>query len=116
MSLIKVLRRSRANPEELRTVLCESRRELTIALDDRGDRADDDMALTPAYFFIGRELSSLPNTDRHCQPVSGDSRSLALLHRRWRHQKKMVDHLRSRCKQEYLVTLSARGKGASTTA
>ncbi|KRZ18721.1 hypothetical protein T11_10456 [Trichinella zimbabwensis] len=86
VSLIKVLGRSRANPEELRTMLCE----IEARINDRpltmvSDRVDDEMALTLAHFLIGRELSSLPDRDRHCQPVRRDSRSLALLHRRWRH-------------------------------
>ncbi|KRY11616.1 hypothetical protein T12_1950 [Trichinella patagoniensis] len=42
--------------------------------------------------------------------IRGDNRSLALLHHRWRHQRKMVDHLWSHWKREYLVTLSAPGK------
>ncbi|KRY58771.1 hypothetical protein T03_7489 [Trichinella britovi] len=111
VALTKVLGRSRADPEELRTVLCEieariNDRPLTIV----SDRADDDLALTPAHFLIGRELSALPDRDHHGRPVRGDSRSLTLLHRRWRYQRKMVEHLWSRWKREYLVTLSARGK------
>ncbi|KRX75420.1 Death-associated protein kinase dapk-1 [Trichinella sp. T6] len=84
VALTKVLGRSRADPEELRTVLCEieariNDRPLTIV----SDRADDDLALTPAHFLTGRELSALSDQDHHGRPVRGDSRSLTLLHRRW---------------------------------
>ncbi|KRZ52415.1 hypothetical protein T02_13732 [Trichinella nativa] len=111
LSLIKVLGRKRVNPEELRTVLCEieaiiNDRTLTIV----SDRAYDDMALNLAHFLSSRELSSLPDRDRLYKLVRRDNRSLALLHRRWRHQRKMVDHLWSHWKREYLVTLSAPGK------
>ncbi|KRY86551.1 hypothetical protein T4D_6470 [Trichinella pseudospiralis] len=83
VALTKVLGRSRAGPEEQRTVLCEieariNDRPLTIV----SDRADDDLALTPAHFLIGRELSSLPDRDNQGRPVRGDSRCLTLLHRR----------------------------------
>ncbi|KRZ92121.1 hypothetical protein T08_15317 [Trichinella sp. T8] len=111
VALTKVLGRSRADTEELRTVLCEieariNDRPLTIV----SDRADDDLALTPAHFLIGRELSALPDRYHHGRPVRGDSRSLTLLHRSWRYQRNMMEHLWSRWKREYLVTLSAHGK------
>ncbi|KRY55050.1 hypothetical protein T03_8481 [Trichinella britovi] len=90
VALTKVLGRSRADTEELRTVLCE----IEARINDRplmivSDRADDDLALTPAHFLIGRELSALPDRDHHGRPVRGDSRSLTLLYRRWRYQRKM---------------------------
>ncbi|KRY51746.1 hypothetical protein T03_17621 [Trichinella britovi] len=111
VALTKVLGRSRADTEELRTVLCEieariNDRPLTIV----SGRADDDLALTPAHFLIGRELSALPDRYHHGRPVRGDSRSLTLLHRSWRYQRNMMEHLWSRWKREYLVTLSAHGK------
>ncbi|KRZ79631.1 hypothetical protein T10_10510 [Trichinella papuae] len=67
VSLMKFLGRSRANPEELRTMLCE----IEARINDQpltmvSDRADDEIALTLAHFLIGRELSSLPDRDRHC--------------------------------------------------
>ncbi|KRZ57468.1 hypothetical protein T02_7040, partial [Trichinella nativa] len=101
VALTKVLGRSRADTEELRTVLCEieariNDRPLTIV----SDRADDDLALTPAHFLIGRELSALPDRYHHGRPVPGDSRSLTLLHRSWRYQRNMMEHLWSRWKRE----------------
>ncbi|KRX43665.1 hypothetical protein T06_7562, partial [Trichinella sp. T6] len=94
VALTKVLGRSRADTEELRTVLWEieariNDRPLTIV----SDRADDDLALTPAHFLIGRELSALPDRYHHGQPVPGDSRSLTLLHRSWRYQRNMMEHI-----------------------
>ncbi|KRX12243.1 hypothetical protein T07_12320, partial [Trichinella nelsoni] len=111
VALSKVLGRCHAKPDELRTVLCEieariNDRPLTIV----SDRPDDQLALTPAHFLIGRELSSLPDRDCDGKQVQGDNRVLSRLHRRWRYQRKLVDHLWTRWKREYLVTLSSRGK------
>ncbi|KRY26929.1 hypothetical protein T01_2962 [Trichinella spiralis] len=111
VALSKVLGRCHAKPDELRTVLCEieariNDRPLTIV----SDRPDDQLALTPAHFLIGRELSSLPDRDCDGKQVQGDNRVLSRLHRRWRYQRRLVDHLWTRWKQEYLVTLSSRGK------
>ncbi|KRX20472.1 hypothetical protein T07_8598 [Trichinella nelsoni] len=57
VALSKVLGRCHAKPDDLRTVLCEieariNDRPLTIV----SDRPDDQLALTPAHFLIGREL------------------------------------------------------------
>ncbi|KRX73653.1 hypothetical protein T4E_10785, partial [Trichinella pseudospiralis] len=49
-------------------------------LRDRGQ--DQRSASDDPHFFIGRELSSLPDRDNQGRPVRGDSRSLTLLHRR----------------------------------
>ncbi|KRZ44119.1 hypothetical protein T4C_3616 [Trichinella pseudospiralis] len=107
VALNKVLGRCHAKPDELRTVLCEieariNDRPLTIV----SDRPDDQLALTPAHFLIGRELSSLPDRDCDGKRVQGENRVLSRLHRRWRYQRKLL----TRWKQEYLVTLSSRGK------
>ncbi|KRY84459.1 hypothetical protein T4D_12181 [Trichinella pseudospiralis] len=110
VALNKVLGRCHAKLDELRTVLCEieariNHRPLTIV----SDRPDDQLALTPAHFLIGQELSSLPGRDCDGKQVQSENRVLQL-HRRWRYQRKLVDHLWTCWKQEYLVTLSSRGK------
>ncbi|KRX81268.1 hypothetical protein T4E_5551, partial [Trichinella pseudospiralis] len=110
VALNKVLGRCHAKLDGLRTVLCEieariNHRPLTIV----SDRPDDQLALTPAHFLIGQELSSLPGRDCDGKQVQSENRVLQL-HRRWRYQRKLVDHLWTCWKQEYLVTLSSRGK------
>ncbi|KRZ23770.1 hypothetical protein T4B_3695 [Trichinella pseudospiralis] len=108
VALNKVLGRCHAKLDELRTVLCEIEARinpLTIV----SDRPDDQLALTPAHFLIGQELSSLPGRDCDGKQVQSENRVLQL-HRRWRYQRKLVDHLWTCWKQEYLVTLSSRGK------
>ncbi|KRZ54419.1 hypothetical protein T02_1 [Trichinella nativa] len=58
-----------AKPDELRTVLCEIERPLTIV----SDRPDEQLELTPAHFLIGRELSSLPDRDCDGKQVQADN-------------------------------------------
>ncbi|KRY80861.1 hypothetical protein T4D_1618, partial [Trichinella pseudospiralis] len=99
-----------AAPDELRTVLCE----VEARVNDRpltfvGSDLDEEMALTPAHFLIGRSLASFP--DRSNSADRGTLRSsLRHLLRRWSYQQKLVGAFWKRWKREYVVTLSSRGK------
>ncbi|KRY74245.1 hypothetical protein T4A_10366 [Trichinella pseudospiralis] len=99
-----------AAPDELRTVLCE----VEARVNDRpltfvGSDLDEEMALTPAHFLIGRSLASF--LDRSNSADRGTLRSsLRHLLRRWSYQQKLVGAFWKRWKREYVVTLSSRGK------
>ncbi|KRX53957.1 hypothetical protein T06_4997, partial [Trichinella sp. T6] len=93
-------------PDELRTVLCE----VEARVNDRpltfvGSDLDEEMALTPAHFLIGRSLASFP--DRSNSAHRGIAQHLL---RRWSYQQKLVGAFWKRWKREYVVTLSSRGK------
>ncbi|KRY30334.1 hypothetical protein T01_9093, partial [Trichinella spiralis] len=99
-----------ASPDELRTVLCE----VEARVNDRpltfvGSDIQEEMALTPAHFLVGRSLTAFP--DRSDRASRGTmSSSLRHLLRRWSYQRKLVDAFWKRWQREYVVTLSCRGK------
>ncbi|KRY91134.1 hypothetical protein T4D_15922 [Trichinella pseudospiralis] len=109
-ALMATLCQCLAAPDELRTVLCE----VEARVNDRpltfvGSDLDEEMALTPAHFLIGRSLASFP--DRSNSADRGTLRSsLRHLLRRWSYQQKLVRAFWKRWKREYVVTLSSRGK------
>ncbi|KRX51142.1 hypothetical protein T05_9409 [Trichinella murrelli] len=99
-----------AAPDELRTVLCE----VEARVNDRpltfvGSDLDEEMALTPAHFLIGRSLASFPDRSNSADRGTLRSSLRHLLHR-WSYQQKLVGAFWKRWKREYVVTLSSRGK------
>ncbi|KRY02933.1 hypothetical protein T12_14902, partial [Trichinella patagoniensis] len=106
-ALRKVLGKALLRSWELHTVLCEleariNDRPLTLLSEDPHDCAP----LTPAHFLIGRELASLPIPAASASaPTNASS-----LRKRWRHQQLLMKHLWNRWLEEYLVTLTSRGK------
>ncbi|KRY08263.1 hypothetical protein T12_5861 [Trichinella patagoniensis] len=106
-ALRKVLGKALLRSWELHTVLCEleariNDRPLTLLSEDPHDCAP----LTPAHFLIGRELASLPIPAASASaPTNASS-----LRKRWRHQQLLMKHLWNRWLEEYLMTLTSRGK------
>ncbi|KRZ02713.1 hypothetical protein T11_3364 [Trichinella zimbabwensis] len=114
-ALRKTLRGALLTHDELHSTLCE----IEARINDRpivltGDNPSDRIALTPAHFLIGRELSRRPNvtseTDRCVKTTSAINRLI----RRWRYQQSLTAQLWNRWKQEYLTTLNTRGKWHNT--
>ncbi|KRX59244.1 Protein UBASH3A -like protein [Trichinella sp. T9] len=77
--------------------------------DARACDLDEEMALTPAHFLIGRSLASFPDRSNSADRGTLRSSSRHLLHR-WSYQQKLVGAFWKRWKREYVVTLSSRGK------
>ncbi|XP_003370071.1 conserved hypothetical protein [Trichinella spiralis] len=106
-ALRKVLGKALLRSWELHTVLCE----LEARINDRpltllSEVPHDCAPLTPAHFLIGRELASLPIPAASASaPTNASS-----LRKRWRHQQLLMKHLWNRWLEEYLVTLTSRGK------
>ncbi|KRZ06249.1 hypothetical protein T4B_10193 [Trichinella pseudospiralis] len=98
------------SPDDLRTVLCEVEAFVNdCLLTFVGSDVQEEIALTPAQFLIGRSLTAFP--DRSNRASHGTlSSSLRHLLRRWSYQRKLVDAFWKRWKREYVVTLSSQGK------
>ncbi|KRY86785.1 hypothetical protein T4D_5952 [Trichinella pseudospiralis] len=98
------------SPDELRTVLCEVEAFVNdCLLTFVGSDVQEETALTPAQFLIGRSLTAFP--DRSNRASHGTlSSSLRHLLRRWSYQRKLVDAFWKRWQGEYVVTLSSQGK------
>ncbi|KRX93746.1 hypothetical protein T4E_2293, partial [Trichinella pseudospiralis] len=98
------------SPDDLRTVLCEVEAFVNdCLLTFVGSDVQEEIALTPAQFLIGRSLTAFP--DRSNRASHGTlSCSLRHLLRRWSYQRKLVDAFWKRWQREYVVTLSSQGK------
>ncbi|KRX12430.1 hypothetical protein T07_1185 [Trichinella nelsoni] len=115
-ALRKTLRGALFTHDELQTTICE----IEARINDRpivltGDNPSDRIALTPAHFLIGRELSILPNVTSETNQCVNKTGGINHLIRRWRYQQSLTAQLWKRWKQEYITTLSNSRKMAQHT-
>ncbi|XP_003369067.1 conserved hypothetical protein [Trichinella spiralis] len=91
----------------------------TARINDRplvfmGDDIASEAALTPAHFLIGRELSRLPSLSIGIYRRDDSTCGVSHFIRRWRYQQRMTAQLWKRWKQEYVTTLTTRGRWRKT--
>ncbi|XP_003369041.1 conserved hypothetical protein [Trichinella spiralis] len=101
--------------DELHTVLCE----IEARINDRplvfmDDDIAGEAALTPAHLLIGRELTRLPSLSTGIYRRDDSTSGVNHLIRRWRYQQRMTVQLWKRWKQEYVTTLTTRGRWRKT--
>ncbi|KRY10067.1 hypothetical protein T12_5752 [Trichinella patagoniensis] len=113
-ALRKTIRGALLKYDELHTVLCE----IEARINDRplvlmGDDIAGEAALTPAHFLIGRELSRLLSLSAGIYRRD-DTSGVNHLIRRWRYQQRLTSQLWKRWKQEYVTTLTTRGRWRKT--
>lgn len=103
--LRKVMGRASLSFEELSSLLAEAEsiinsRPLTFVYND----PEEPQPLTPAYFLIGKRLSSLPPKPFQAtnQPSSSSREELT---RRWKYRQRLLNEFWSRWKKEYLLEL-----------
>ncbi|KRY40069.1 hypothetical protein T01_3028 [Trichinella spiralis] len=114
-ALRKTIRGALLKYDELHTVLCE----IEARINDRplvfmGDDISGEAALTPAHFLIGHELSRLPNLRTRIYRRDDITSGVNHLIRRWRYQQCLTAQLWKRWKQEYVTTLTTRGRWRKT--